>query len=65
MAAASRGALAPQRMLAPTLVLAGVPRAVAAETCAMDRQTLRDRVHRDNADVDDPGRASDAASGRR
>ena len=39
-----------QRMLAITLVLEGVDRTTAAETCGMDRQTLRDRAHRDNAE---------------
>jgi transposase len=37
-------------MLALALVLEGSPRAVAAETCGMDRQTLRDWVHRYNAE---------------
>jgi transposase len=50
LAAASRDASAALRMLALALVLEGMPRAVAAETCAMDRQTLRDWVHRDNAE---------------
>jgi transposase len=36
-------------MLALALVLEGVDRATAAETCGMDRQTLRDWVHRYNA----------------
>ena len=38
-----------RRMLAIALVLDGYSRAEAAETCAMDRQTLRDWVHRYNA----------------
>ena len=38
-----------RRMLAIALVLDGYARAEAAETCAMDRQTLRDWVHRYNA----------------
>ena len=41
-AAACRDAAAARRMLALVLVLEGSPRAVAAETCGMDRQTLRD-----------------------
>jgi transposase len=39
-----------RRMLALALVLEGVDRKSAAETCGMDRQTLRDWVHRYNAD---------------
>ncbi len=49
--AAARGAKngrAAQRMLA--LVLEGADRATAAATCGMDRQTLRDWVHRYNAE---------------
>ena len=38
-----------RRMLAIALVLDGYSRAEAAQTCAMDRQTLRDWVHRYNA----------------
>jgi transposase len=37
-------------MLAIALVLEGVDRTTAAETCGMDRQTLRDWVHRYNAE---------------
>jgi transposase len=37
-----------RRMLALALVLEGYSRAAAAESCAMDRQTLRDWVHRFN-----------------
>jgi transposase len=37
-------------MLAIALVLDGRPRAEAAGTCGMDRQTLRDWVHRYNAE---------------
>ncbi len=33
----------------PAIVLEGWSRDAAAEACAMDRQTLRDWVHRDNA----------------
>ena len=39
-----------RRMLALALVLEGVDRKTAAETCGMDRQTLRDWVHRYNAE---------------
>jgi hypothetical protein len=37
------------RMLAIAHVLDGCSRAEAAELCGMERQTLRDRVHRFNA----------------
>lgn len=37
-----------RRMLAIALVLEGVGRKTAAESCGMDRQTLRDWVHRYN-----------------
>ena len=43
----SRDAQAARRMLA--LVLEGVDRKTAAPTCGMDRQTLRDWVHRYDA----------------
>jgi transposase len=46
----SRDAKAARRMLALALVLEGVDRKTAAETCGMDRQTLRDWVHRYNAE---------------
>jgi len=46
----SRDAKAARRMLAIALVLEGVDRKAAAETCGMDRQTLRDWVHRYNAE---------------
>ena len=49
-AARSRDARAARRMLALALVLEGVDRTTAAETCGMDRQTLRDWVHRYNAE---------------
>jgi len=39
-----------RRLLALALVLEGHNRAQAAKTCGMDRQTLRDWVHRFNAD---------------
>ena len=48
-AAADTGnAKAARRMLAIALVLEGWSRQAAAEACAMDRQTLRDWVHRYN-----------------
>lgn len=49
-AARSRDAKAARRMLAIALVLKGVDRKTAAQTCGMDRQTLRDWVHRTNAE---------------
>ena len=39
-----------RRLLALSLVLEGHPRREAAELCGMDRQTLRDWVHRYNAE---------------
>ena len=39
-----------RRILALALVLDGVDRTTAARQCGMDRQTLRDWVHRYNAD---------------
>ena len=47
-AARSRDAGAARRMLAIALVLEGASREDAAESCGMDRQTLRDWVHRYN-----------------
>ena len=47
-AARTREAKAARRMLAIGLVLEGWSRESAAEACAMDRQTLRDWVHRYN-----------------
>src|SRR3712207_5363417 len=49
-AARSRDARAARRMLAIALVLDGHSREAAAETGGMDRQTLRDWVHRYNAE---------------
>ena len=46
----TKDARAARRMLAIALVLEGVDRASAAKTCGMDRQTLRDWVHRTNAE---------------
>lgn len=45
----TKDARAARRMLALALVLEGTDRTTAAETCGMDRQTLRDWVHRYNA----------------
>jgi transposase len=39
-----------RRLLAIAMVLDGATRATAAKSCAMDRQTLRDWVHRFNAE---------------
>jgi transposase len=49
-AAKSRDAQGARRMLALALVMEGIDRKTAAETCGMDRQTLRDWVHRYNAE---------------
>jgi transposase len=49
-AARSRDANATRRMLALALVLEGHSREDAAHMCGMDRQTLRDWVHRYNAE---------------
>ena len=49
-AARTKDAKAARRMLAIALVLDGTDRKTAAEACGMDRQTLRDWVHRYNAD---------------
>ena len=49
-AARSRDANAARRMLAIALVLDGHSREDAAASCGMDRQTLRDWVHRYNAE---------------
>ncbi len=46
----SRDAAAARRMLALALVLEGRSRAEAAQAAGMDRQTLRDWVHRYNAE---------------
>ena len=46
----TKDARAARRMLAIALVLEGVDRATAAKTCGMDRQTLRDWVHRYNSE---------------
>src|SRR3954471_24370983 len=49
-AARTQAAKVARRMLAIALVLEGCSRTDAAQTCAMDRQTLRDWVHRDTVD---------------
>jgi transposase len=49
-AARSRDANSARRMLAIALVLEGQSRTDAAVTCGMDRQTLRDWVHRYNGE---------------
>lgn len=49
-AARERDASASRRMLALALVLEGRPRTEAARLAGMDRQTLRDWVHRYNAE---------------
>jgi transposase len=49
-AAGSRDAKAARRMLAIAFVLEGRSRTEAAENCGMDRQTLRDWIHRYNAE---------------
>jgi transposase len=49
-AARCRDARAARRMLALALVLEGASREEAARAAGMDRQTLRDRVHRYNAE---------------
>lgn len=48
--AKSKNAAAARRMLALALVMEGSDRTSAARRCGMDRQTLRDWVHRYNAD---------------
>ena len=49
-AARSRDANASRRMLALALVMEGASRTDAARSCGMDRQSLRDWVHRYNAE---------------
>src|SRR5690348_13919440 len=49
-AAKSAEASAARRMLAIALVLDGHSRQEAAQQCGMDRQTLRDWIHRYNAE---------------
>jgi transposase len=64
-ASGEKDGAAARRILALALVLDGVDRKTAAETCGMDRQTLRDWVHRYNAaglaglrNLKSPGRGS-------
>ena len=49
-AAKSKDAGVCRRILTIELVLDGVDRKLPPESCGMDRQTLRDRVHRYNAE---------------
>src|ERR1700684_2613196 len=49
-AARSADAKVARRLLALALVLEGASRTEAAQSCGMDRQTLRDWVHRYNQD---------------
>src|SRR6476619_8163881 len=49
-AGGEKNSAAARRILALALVLDGMDRKTAAETCGMDRQTLRDWVHRYNAE---------------
>ena len=49
-AAKLKDSRAARRMLAIAFVLEGVDRTTAATTCGMDRQALRDWVHRSNAE---------------
>jgi transposase len=49
-ASQERNGAAARRILAFAMVLGGTDRKSAAETCGMDRQTLRDWVHRYNAE---------------
>lgn len=49
-ASKSKNAAAARRMLALALVMDGADRTTAARSCGMDRQTLRDWVHRYNSD---------------
>jgi len=46
----AKNVAAARRMLCLAMVLEGADRTRAAETCGMDRQTLRDWVHRYNAE---------------
>ncbi len=62
-AAATRDANVARRLLALALVLEGVNRTEAARLCGMDRQTLRDWVHRYNEEGPD-GLCNRALSGR-
>src|SRR3954454_10488049 len=59
-----RDAKAARRMLALALVLEGGSRDAAARAAGMDRQTLRDWVHRDTAEAP-PGRRARRRRGRK
>src|ERR1700712_269658 len=59
----SKSAAAARRMLALALVMEGLDRTTAARSCGMDRQTLRDWVHRYNSDGL-PGLENKALPGR-
>ena len=50
LAARTKDACSARRMLAIALVLDGADRTSAARSCGMDRQTLRDWVHRYNSE---------------
>lgn len=50
VAAGMRDAKAARRLLAIALVMEGTERGAAARACGMDRQTLRDWIHRYNAE---------------
>lgn len=63
-AAKTRDANRARRLLALALVIAGEPRGQAAKACGMDRQTLRDWVHRYNAEGID-GLSDRPRSGRK
>jgi len=63
-ASSCRDADASRRMLALALVFEGAPRAEAARSCGMDRQTLRDWVHRYN-DEGLPGLSNRSGQGRK
>jgi transposase len=59
-----RDARAARRMLALALVLEGGSRAEAARAAGMDRQTLRDWVHRYNAEGPSLASATGGGPGR-
>jgi transposase len=63
-AAKTRDANQARRLLALALVMEGKPRGEAAQACGMDRQSLRDWVHRYNAEGID-GLSDRPRSGRK
>jgi transposase len=63
-AAKTRDANKARRLLALALVMEGKPRGEAAQACGMDRQSLRDWVHRYNAEGID-GLSDRPRSGRK